>query len=114
MTSLELLGEVDGVDDDPFDPRPVVDLVAATAAAHDLLVALGADLDAPGLADTPARLAAAYAELLTPRPFKLTTFPNDEKYDELVLARDIPFSSLFEHHVLPVVGVAHVGYIPGQ
>jgi GTP cyclohydrolase I len=113
-TSLELFGEVDGVDDDPFDPRPVVDLVAATAAAHDLLVALGADLDAPGLADTPARLAAAYAELLTPRPFKLTTFPNDENYDELVLARDIPFSSLCEHHVLPFVGVAHVGYIPGD
>src|SRR5262245_53827809 len=115
MTSFDVLEGVDLVeDDDPFDPRAVVDVRAATAAARDLLLALGADLDAPGLADTPARLAAAYAELLTPRPFKLTTFPNDEKYDELVLARGIPFSSLCEHHVLPFVGVAHVGYIPGD
>jgi GTP cyclohydrolase I len=110
MTALEFLDDVD----DPFDPRPTVDVGAATAAARDLLTALGADLDAPGLAETPARLAAAYAELLTPRPFKLTTFPNDEGYDELVLARSIPFSSLCEHHVLPFVGVAHVGYIPGD
>jgi GTP cyclohydrolase I len=115
MTSLEFFEDVDLVDDDdPFDPRPLVDVPAATAAARDLLLALGADLDAPGLAETPARLAAAYAELLTPRPFKLTTFPNDEKYDELVLARDIPFSSLCEHHVLPFVGIAHIGYIPGD
>jgi len=110
MTPLELLDDID----DPFDPRPSVDVAAATAAARDLLTALGADLDAPGLAETPTRLAAAYSELLTPRPFKLTTFPNDEGYDELVLARGIPFSSLCEHHVLPFVGVAHVGYIPGD
>jgi len=110
MTALELLDDID----DPFDPRPSVDIAAATAAARDLLAALGADLDAPGVAETPARLAAAYSELLTPRPFKLTTFPNDEGYDELVLARGIPFSSLCEHHVLPFVGVAHVGYIPGD
>ncbi|HEX2383231.1 MAG TPA: GTP cyclohydrolase I FolE [Acidimicrobiales bacterium] len=110
MTALELLDDID----DPFDPRPSVDVPAATAAARDLLTALGADLDAPGLTETPARLAAAFSELLTPRPFKLTTFPNDEGYDELVLARGIPFSSLCEHHVLPFVGVAHVGYIPGD
>ena len=55
-------------------------------------VALGADLDRSDLADTPRRVARAYAELLTPRPFDLTTFPNDEGYDELVLARDIPFA----------------------
>jgi len=115
MRSIDLFDDVDLVeDDDPFDPRPLVDVPAATAAARDLLVALGADLEAPGLAETPARLAAAYAELLTPRPFRLTTFPNDEKYDELVLARGIPFSSLCEHHVLPFVGVAHIGYIPGD
>jgi GTP cyclohydrolase IA len=110
MTALELLDDID----DPFDPRPSVDVPAATAAARDLLTALGADLDAPGLTETPARLAAAFSELLTPRPFKLTTFPNDEGYDELVLARGIPFSSLCEHHVLPFVGVAHLGYIPGD
>ena len=65
-------------------------------------------------ADTPRRMARAYAELLTPPPFDLTTFPNDEGYDELVLARVIPVQSLCEHHLLPFVGVAHVGYLPGE
>jgi GTP cyclohydrolase I len=59
-------------------------------------------------------VARAYAELLTPEPFVATTFPNDEGYDELVLARDIPFSSLCEHHLLPFTGVAHVAYLPGD
>jgi GTP cyclohydrolase I len=89
-----------------------VDVNAATSAARDLLLALGADLDAPGLTETPRRIANAYAELLTPHPFSMTTFPNDEGYDELVLARDIPFTSLCEHHALPFIGVAHVGYLP--
>jgi GTP cyclohydrolase I len=44
----------------------------------------------------------------------MTTFPNDEGYDELVLTRDIPFQSLCEHHLMPFVGVAHVGYLPGS
>jgi GTP cyclohydrolase I len=91
-----------------------VDLDAATTAARDLLVALGYDLDDEVLRDTPARVAAAYAELVTPHPFTLTTFPNAEGYDELVLARGIPFHSLCEHHLLPFVGVAHVGYLPGD
>jgi GTP cyclohydrolase I len=56
----------------------------------------------------------AYAELLTPRPFDLTTFPNEEGYDELVLARGIPVQSVCEHHMLPFTGVAHVGYLPGE
>jgi GTP cyclohydrolase I len=59
-------------------------------------------------------MARAYAELFTPRPFELTTFPNDEGYDELVLARGIPFRSVCEHHLLPFMGVAHVGYLPGD
>jgi GTP cyclohydrolase IA len=63
--------------------------------------------------DTPRRMAGALAELLTPQPFHATTFPNDEGYDELVVARDIPFHSLCEHHLLPFHGVAHVGYLPG-
>jgi GTP cyclohydrolase IA len=63
--------------------------------------------------DTPGRMARAYAELLTPREFQLTTFENDEGYDELVLARGIPIRSVCEHHLLPFVGVAHVGYLPG-
>jgi GTP cyclohydrolase I len=92
--------------------EPSIDLDAAEQAVEDLLVALGHDPSRENLAETPRRVAAAYAELLTPRPFDLTTFPNDEGYDELVLARDIPFQSLCEHHLLPFYGVAHVGYIP--
>jgi GTP cyclohydrolase IA len=59
-------------------------------------------------------MASAYAEMVTPRPFDLTTFANDEGYDELVLARAIPVQSLCEHHMLPFTGVAHVGYLPGE
>jgi GTP cyclohydrolase IA len=93
-------------------PR-VVDPAAAERAVSDLLIALGRDPEDEHLAGTPRRVAAALAELLTPRPFQLTTFPNDEGYDELVLARDIPFHSLCEHHLLPFHGTAHVGYLPG-
>ena len=67
----------------------------------------------PHLADTPRRVADTYIELLSPPAFDLTTFPNDEGYDELVLARGIPVQSLCEHHLLPFHGVAHVGYLPG-
>jgi GTP cyclohydrolase I len=89
-------------------PTPGVDVIAAERAAAAFLIALG--VTAP--ADTPGRMARAYAELLDPRSFDLTTFPNDEGYDELVLARDIPVRSVCEHHMLPFVGVAHVGYLP--
>ena len=64
--------------------------------------------------DTPRRVAAAYSEFLTPGEFELTTFENEEGYDQLVLARDIPFHSLCEHHMLPFFGVAHVGYLPSE
>jgi GTP cyclohydrolase I len=90
-----------------------VDLAAAEAAVADLLTALGQDLDDDHLRETPARVAAAYAEMLTPRPFNPTAFPNEEGYNELVLARDILFHSLCQHHLLPFKGVAHVGYLPG-
>jgi GTP cyclohydrolase IA len=92
--------------------RPVRDLAAAETAAAAFLTALGIDLTADGLARTPARMAHAYAELLTPRDFALTTFDNAEGYDELVLARAIPIRSMCEHHLLPFIGVAHVGYLP--
>jgi GTP cyclohydrolase IA len=91
-----------------------VDAVAAAHAARDLLSALGVDPTAEGVRGTPRRMAAAYAELLTPRPFELTTFPNEDGYDELVIARSIPFHSLCMHHVLPFIGVAHVAYLPGR
>ncbi|HEY7280595.1 MAG TPA: GTP cyclohydrolase I FolE [Actinomycetota bacterium] len=88
--------------------------VAAEQAVRDLLVALGEDPDRPGLRETPRRVAAAMTELLSPVGFTPTTFPNDEGYDQLIMARDIEFSSLCEHHLLPFTGVAHVGYIPGK
>src|SRR3954462_5340621 len=91
-----------------------VDLEAAERAARDLIEALGGDLDGEGLRDTPRRGAAAYAELLEPEPFDMTTFPNDEGYDELVVVRDIPFHSLCMHHLLPFHGTAAVAYIPDE
>ena len=94
-------------------PDAGIDLAAAERAAARFLQALGIGLDSESLRDTPGRMARAYAELFTPRPFDLTTFPNDEGYDELVLARSIPVRSVCEHHLLPFVGVAHVGYLPG-
>lgn len=107
--------------DEPLSPRlrvvrdgQAIDLDAAARAVSDLLVALGHDPASEHLADTPRRVADAYAELLTPRAFDLATFPNDEGYDELVLVRDIPFQSLCQHHLLPFHGVAHVGYIPAD
>ena len=95
-------------------PSRGIELSRATQAVADLLDALGVDRPGDGLAETPARVARAYAELLSPQPFEATTFANDEGYDELVVARDIPFSSLCEHHLLPFSGVAHVGYLPGE
>jgi GTP cyclohydrolase I len=91
-----------------------LDAEAAERAARDLLVAVGADLDTPDLRDTPRRVAASLAEMLTSVPFHFTTFPNAENYDELVLVRDIPFQSLCMHHLLPFQGVAHVAYLPAQ
>jgi GTP cyclohydrolase I len=91
-----------------------VDREAAAKAVADLLRALGRDPDADHLADTPRRVAESYAELLTCPPFNATTFANDEGYNELVLARDIPVHSLCEHHLLPFSGIAHVGYLPGD
>ena len=94
--------------------RADLDLPAAGRAVADLLRALGRDPAEPHLADTPRRVAEAYAELLTPPSFGLTTFPNDDGYDELVLATGIPVQSLCEHHLLPFTGVAHIGYLPGD
>jgi GTP cyclohydrolase I len=107
----------DTVDDIPNNVvplRPPRDLAAAERAAADFLRALGLRLDSESLRKTPRRMAQAYAELLTPREFDLTTFPNDEGYDELVLVRSIPIQSVCEHHLLPFVGTAHVGYLPGD
>jgi GTP cyclohydrolase I len=102
---------------DIAEPAPLpgsVDSARAERASRDLLRALGVDLADESLQDTPRRMAAMYAELLTPAEFSATTFPNDGGYDELVVATAIPFHSLCEHHLLPFVGVAHVGYLPGE
>jgi GTP cyclohydrolase I len=103
----------------PWRPRvaheaPPLDLEAAEKAAADLLVALGQPIDGPDMVDTPGRMARAYAEMLAVDAFDLTTFPNTEEYDELVLVEDIPLRSLCEHHMLPFVGVAHIGYLPAD
>jgi GTP cyclohydrolase I len=91
---------------------PLPDRGRAIDAARDLLVALGIDVDTENMAETPRRMVDVYTELLAPTEFNPTTFPNDAGYDELVVARAIPFHSLCEHHLLPFVGVAHVGYLP--
>lgn len=91
-----------------------IDPAAAEAAVVDLLGALGQDLADPQLRDTPRRVVAALAEMLSPAAFRLTSFANDDHYDELVVARDIPMRSLCAHHMLPFVGVAHVAYLPGD
>ena len=91
-----------------------VDHAAAERAARELLRAVGADVDAAAFEETPRRMADAYTELLTPQPFRATTFSNDDGYDELIVARAIPFHSLCMHHLLPFHGVAHVGYLPDE
>jgi len=97
--------------------RPLgrVDLEAAEAAARDLLAALGADPADEDLAGTPRRVAAAYAELLTPLPFT----PHHLRQPRgLRRAGGGPGHPLLvavcRHHLLPFVGVAHVGYLPGE
>jgi GTP cyclohydrolase I len=99
---------------EPVVAEREIDLFAAERASRDLLLALGADLEDEGVRDTPLRMARAYAELLTPKGFEPTTFPNDAGYDELVVATHIEFHSLCMHHMLPFYGVAHVAYLPGE
>jgi GTP cyclohydrolase IA len=94
--------------------REPVDLSRAEAAATDLLLALGLPVDSEDMVETPRRLVAAYAEMLTVPEFDSTTFSNAAGYDEMVLVSDIPVRSLCEHHLLPFTGVAHVGYLPGE
>jgi GTP cyclohydrolase I len=94
--------------------RADVDLDATERAAADFLAALGIDRSRAGSRETPARMAWAYAELFDVRPLQLTTFPNDEGYDELVLVCVILFGTVCKDHLLPFSGVAHIGYLPGE
>ncbi len=95
-------------------PERGVDRERAEWAVAELLDALGVDRHTEALRETPRRVASAFAEMLAPTPFGATTFPNEGGYDELVVVSDIAFSSLCEHHLLPFVGVAHIGYLPGN
>jgi GTP cyclohydrolase I len=103
----------DGLDAVVAEALERVDLPAAERAVAALLDALGVDRSGESMRETPRRVAAAFAEMLAPVPFRATTFPSDG-YDELVVVSDIAFSSLCEHHMLPFVGRAHVGYLPGE
>jgi GTP cyclohydrolase I len=116
---MDVLGGRDPREAEPTTPGRIVDaskldIVAAERAALDLLRAIGADVDSPGLRGTPRRVAASFAELVTPADFSATSFPNEGGYDELVVVRDIPFHTLCMHHLLPFHGQAHVAYLPGE
>ncbi len=92
-----------------------VDLPRIERAVREILIAIGENPDREGLLDTPARVARMYAELfsgLNSNPARHLERAFQEKYDELVLVRDIAFNSTCEHHLLPFLGVAHVGYLP--
>lgn len=115
VSALPLRGLGSGVVPLRVVPEPAgTDLATAERAAADFLSALGVLTESEAMTETPRRMAAAYADMLTARSFDLTTFPNDEGYDELVVARSIPVQSVCEHHMLPILGVAHVGYLPGK
>ncbi len=92
-----------------------VDLPRIERAVREILIAVGEDPDREGLLETPARVARMYRELLSglhedPRVHLRKFFT--EKYDEVVVVRDISFNSLCEHHMLPFMGKAHIGYLP--
>ena len=94
-----------------------VDIPRAEAAVRELLIAIGEDPERDGLRDTPRRVAKAYSELLAgmdqdPREVLTATF--DVGHEELILVKDIEVWSMCEHHLVPFVGMAHVGYIPTE
>jgi GTP cyclohydrolase I len=109
----------DGFDADgegPGVPVAPVDQARIQRAVREILLAVGEDPDREGLRETPARVARMYAELfaglhLDPRRHLKKFFT--ERYDEVVLVRDISFQSTCEHHLLPFLGKAHVAYLPG-
>jgi GTP cyclohydrolase I len=102
-------------DENPGQSPSGVDMPRLERAVRELLAAVGEDPDREGLRETPNRVARMYAELFRglqedPRQELRKFFT--EKYDEVVLVRDISFNSMCEHHLLPFMGKAHIGYIP--
>lgn len=86
-------------------------------AVREILIAVGENPDRAGLAETPRRVANMYEELfagLSEDPKQHLKFFDERSNDELVIVRDIPFSSMCEHHLLPFVGKAHIAYIPND
>jgi GTP cyclohydrolase I len=131
MTSIDPAsaetGSFDGEQDEPAGkaaartaaasaaPANAVDKPRIERAVREILAAVGEDPDREGLRETPARVARMYAELFSglhedPRVHLRKFFV--ERYDEVVLVRDISFNSMCEHHMLPFMGVAHIGYVP--
>ncbi len=100
---------------DNAKPEHKIDTDAIALAVREILLAVGEDPDRQGLKDTPSRVARMYAELFSGmnedagRHLKVHF---DERYDEMVILRDIPFHSVCEHHLLPFMGRAHVAYLP--
>lgn len=95
----------------------MVNLPAAEKAVRDLLLALGQDVTREGLVKTPARVARAYAEMLAgyqqdPAEILRTSFAESENYNDMIVLRDVPFTSLCEHHMIPFIGSATVAYWP--
>lgn len=102
---------------EPVDTQAsgVVDQPRIERAVREILAAVGEDPDREGLRGTPSRVARMYAELFSglhqdPRVYLQKSF--NEKYDEVVLVRDISFNSMCEHHMLPFMGKTHIGYLP--
>lgn len=96
--------------------RPPFDHARAEAAVRELLAAIGEDVNREGIVETPARVARMWAEVIQgsnedPEQHLTKTF--EIEHDEMVLVRDIPFTAMCEHHLLPFTGVAHVAYLPG-
>ncbi len=99
----------------PQSKKSDVDLVRIEKAVREILQAVGEDPNREGLLDTPARVARMYTELfggMFEDPAEHLSAEFKEKYDEMVVLRDIPFYSMCEHHLLPFMGKAHVAYIP--
>jgi GTP cyclohydrolase I len=112
----QMIGSLSGeVDEQPGGSTSAVDHARIERAVREILAAVGEDPDREGLLETPARVARMYAELFSglhedPRKHLQKFFT--EKYDEVVLVRDISFNSMCEHHMLPFMGTAHIGYLP--
>jgi GTP cyclohydrolase IA len=112
----DAVDQSDAEDSNSSAPLGKIDHARIERAVREILLAVGEDPDREGLRETPARVARMYAELfaglhLDPRRHLKKFFT--ERYDEVVLVRDISFQSMCEHHMLPFLGKAHVAYLPG-